>query len=156
VIAVPRRSALPQILLLVLTALGVAGMHTMGHVGAGHGTHAVQAVQHAMHTVQAVHAGPHTATAPAATSMIAAVPPVALARIAVPHRGGDLDPTQMCLAVLTLVGSALLIAAALLAIGRPARSGTALRTVFAASGRDPPPRRPPVGLLVAELSVLRT
>jgi hypothetical protein len=151
VIAVPRRSALPQILLLVLTALGVAGMHTMGHVGAGHGTHAMQAV----HTV---HAGPHTATAaaPAAAAMIVAGPPVALAGIAVPHRGGGLDPTQMCLAVLTLVGSALLIAAALLAIGRPARSGTALRMVFAASGRDPPPRRPPIGLLVADLSVLRT
>jgi hypothetical protein len=149
VIAVPRRSALPQILLLVLTALGVAGMHTMGHVGAGHGTHAMQAVQ-------AVHAGPHTATAPAATSMIVAGPPAAPASLAVPHRGGGLDPTQMCLAVLTLVGSALLIAAALLAIGRPARSGTALRMVFAASGRDPPPRRPPIGLLVADLSVLRT
>jgi hypothetical protein len=75
----------PQILLLILTALGVAGMHTMGHVGAGHGVHAM-------------HAAPHAAMAPVAGSMAVAVQPVALPRVAVPHRGGSLDPTQMCLA----------------------------------------------------------
>lgn len=138
----PRRSTVPQTLLLILTALGVAGMHTMGHIGAGHG-------------MLAMRAEPNTATAPIVDSMAVAVQSVALPRMAVPHPGGSPDPTQMCLAVLTLVDSAFLIASALLAVGRLALYGTALQAVFAASGRDPP-CRPPVGLLIADLSVLRT
>jgi hypothetical protein len=130
----------PRLLLLVLLALGVAGMHTLGHVGDGHHP-APAVVDHAdSGMVTQPHAG---ADQPVAASD---------ADDARDH-GLRLDVFAVCLAVLGAVGILLWAART----GR-LRSGYVrlLRARWAPqpAGRGPPPV--PVGLRLAVVSVSRT
>ncbi len=139
---VPRRFAALRLLLLVLVAFGVAGMHTMGHPSDSHATMTMAA----SHGTPAM---PEPAMNAAAPIHVAGV---ALVGLPTPG-GGSLDPTEVCLAILTAVGLAVLIACALRAV-RAAGGGVApVPAVFAALGRGPPP--PALGLVLADLSVLR-
>lgn len=140
-IAVPRRVAVLRVLLLLLTALGVAGMHTMGHPSGNHGMSAATAVSHM---------DPGTPAHPVAVP----VESMAVLHMALPQPGRGLDPSKVCLAVLTLVGLAVLIAAALFAARRLAGCGAPVQIVLPALGRGPP-WRPSFGLVLADLSVLR-
>ncbi|MEV6965060.1 DUF6153 family protein [Hamadaea sp. NPDC051192] len=133
-----RRSG-PLLLLLLLLAAGIAGMHTLGH--AAHGpTHAPMSAMptHApMSAMPADHAAPGMAAGWESGSG---------------RHGPMTDPTVMCLAILG--GVALLAVALLLRLQRSTASGVRPPQPAAReSGRDPP--RTPVGLLLADLSVLR-
>lgn len=146
--AVPGRLAALRVLLLAPVAFGVLGMHTLGHHP---GAHAGAGV-----TVGHV-AGAH-AVAASAVGHIALGPsrPAerGLAGIAVPPAPprDHPDPTAVCLAILTAAGLTVLVAGAWLAPRRgPAAGRIGLATV-AGLGRAPPP----LGLLLARLSVLRT
>src|SRR5262245_4249489 len=100
-ISAPRSLPVLRLLLLALTALGVAGMHTMGHPSGSHGMSAATTTPH-------IDSGmPAHVTAVPAHSMV-------LLQMAAPKSGRGLDPSNVCLAVLTVVGIAVLIAAALL------------------------------------------
>lgn len=130
----------PQLLLLVLLALGVAGMHTLGHVGDGHRPgRAVVA-----------HADPGMVAQPQAG---ADQPTAASEDDDPPDHGLRLDVFAVCLAVLGAVGVLLWAART----GR-LRSGYVrlLRARWAPqpAGRGPPPV--PVGLRLAVVSVSRT
>lgn len=140
---VPGRLAALRALLLAPVAFGVLGMHTIGHhPGERHGAPTVvaSAVGHVV-GVPGRPAGPDLAGIdPAGT----AVPPA-------PPRDHP-DPTAVCLAILTAAGLTVLVAGAWLAPRRcPATGRIGLATV-AGLGRAPPP----LGLLLARLSVLRT
>lgn len=123
--------AILRLLLVVLVALGVAGMHTLGHPrDSGHGGTA-----------------PAHLTQPASAAMDAD---------GVVVRGLDLslDPSSVCLAILVVFSVAALLAALLMRGGRrPSSTGRRLRLV-ASAGRGPPPPVS-VGLCLANLSVLR-
>ncbi len=138
----PRRFAALRVLLLVLVAFGVAGMHTMGHPSDSHATMTMAA----SHGTSATRSPAMNAAAPI---QVAGVELVGL-----PIPGGGFDPTEVCLAILTAVGLAVLLACALGAM-RAAGGGVApIPAVFAALGRGPP-LRPALGLVLANLSVLR-
>jgi hypothetical protein len=148
-------------LLLVVTAFGVAGMHTIGHADGGHrhpfGGPTRHASAHVTHDRATVRTDPHEVAPPAAVVELHAVVPsaVLVAGLASPRPGGGLDPTAMCLAVLTLaLLTAFAAAAAWATRGRfgPAVPAGAARL---GAGRGPPSRAS-VGLLMADLSVLRT
>ncbi|NUR71048.1 MAG: hypothetical protein HOU81_09515 [Hamadaea sp.] len=141
-----RRSG-PLLLLLLLLAAGVAGMHTLGH---------------ASHTPahNPVHSSAMSAAVSAGSGMSAesrgADRPGTVIRweSGSGHGGPMTDPTVMCLAILG--GVALIAFVLVLLVRRLAGSGVrpaqpiAVRNLF---GRGPP--RTPVGLLLADLSVLR-
>ncbi|MCP2327122.1 hypothetical protein HDA40_005629 [Hamadaea flava] len=120
----------PLLLLLLLLAAGIAGMHTLGH--ATHGpSHAPMSVMAADHAASGVSAGWEGGSG---------------------RHGPMTDPTVMCLAILG--GVALLAVALLLRFQRSTASGVRPPQPAAReSGRGPP--RTPVGLLLADLSVLR-
>jgi hypothetical protein len=122
-------------LLLVAVALGVAGMHTMGHPSDGHATMAMTAS----------HETP---------VMLAPTEFDGAQLVALPRSGGGFDPSEVCLAILTAVGLAMLIAWALLAVPYPSRRLVPVPAALAALGRGPPPWRCH-GLMLADLSVLR-
>lgn len=128
-------------LLLVLVAFGVAGMHTTGHPSDSHGIRTM-VVSHETPAMQA--------PAMNAPAQVAGVEVVALPR----SGGGGFDPSEVCLAILTAVGLAVLIACALLAVRGVRGGGAPVPAVLAALGRGPPPR-PVLGLVLADLSVLR-
>jgi hypothetical protein len=124
-----RRWAL-RMLLLALIAVGVAAMHTIGH---GAGASIVARDGHS----QGVHA---STTAPTQAC-----------------HGMCPDPATGCLFIVTTTGLLLVIALAAASVlrsrtGRP--GGVSIRRPPTA-GRAPPPRWP-IGLRLAELSVLRT
>jgi hypothetical protein len=137
---VPRRFAALRMLLLVLVAFGVAGMHTTGHPSDSHGIRTM-VVSHETPAMQA--------PAMNAPAQVAGAEVVAL-----PRSGGGFDPSQVCLAILTAVGLAVLIAGALLAVRSVRSGGAPVPAVLAAWGRGPPPWRCH-GLVLADLSVLR-
>lgn len=123
-----RRWAL-RMLLLALIAVGVAAMHTIGH---GAGASIVARDGHS----QDVHA---STTAPTQAC-----------------HGLCPDPTTACLFVVTTAGLLLVIAlAASILRGRAGRHGDVGIRRPPAAGRAPPPRWP-IGLQLADLSVLRT
>lgn len=142
-IAVPGATAVLRALLLLLTAVGVAGMHTLGHPG-GHGRSAVIPA-HASSDRQA-----HTAAGPV---QVIALLEIAVPEAAVPLAGGGLGPWQVCLAVLTLAGLAVVVAAGLFAVRRRTAVRGVVRTAVPVSCRAPP--RPWFGLVLTDLSVLR-
>ena len=132
-------------LLLVLVASGVAGMHTMGHPSAHHA--GVSRV--ASHTTVAVDVHADGADISMAGMDVAGVDLAVLSR-----SGGGLDPSEVCLAILTALGLAALIACALLAVRAVSGGVAPVPAVLAGLGRGPPPR-PALGLVLADLSVLR-
>jgi hypothetical protein len=128
----------------VLVALGVAGMHTLGHahtshVGAPHG------------------AGPHTMVM--AASARAAQSAVETTHVAVIEAMGGvhvhMNPLDVCVAILTAFGLALLLAALLTRVRRAGRIALAGTPTRSAHGRDPPRDVPPLNRRLASLSVLR-
>lgn len=138
----------PRALLILLIGLGVAGMHTMGH----------PSVTHDMSGTPAV---PHTAAAP---RVLDAVSPAhglvgdlqSMAQYtALPQPGRGMDPSTVCLAVLTLLGWVVLAARAVSAARRLAGMRAPLPAVLPTFGRGPP-RSPSFGLRIADLSILRT
>ncbi|GAA0793374.1 DUF6153 family protein [Spirilliplanes yamanashiensis] len=137
------RAAFRLVLLLAVT-FGVFGMHTVGHVGTAHA---------------AMPQGSHSVDVPPTEIPAMAMPvePVLSAAGSVSAGGGSLmlDPTAICLAVLSAVG-----VLALMRLARRRRAGRVLpgraagrSQAGSTSERAPPGRR--VGLVVAQLSVLR-
>ncbi|NUO59138.1 MAG: hypothetical protein HOV78_20955 [Hamadaea sp.] len=141
----------PLLLLLLLLAAGVAGMHTLGH--ASHAT---------THSPgMSAHVSAHVSAVVSAGSGMSAeswgeIRPGTVIRweSGSGHHGPMTDPTVMCLAVL---GGVALIAFALILLFRKAAAARVRPTQPPARGnnlgRGPP--RTPVGLLLADLSVLR-
>jgi hypothetical protein len=138
-----RHLSLPQLLLLVLLTLGVAGMHTLGH-GAGqeHGHPGSPGMSDHMPVAQVV--------PPADVTLAAAAP---LGEPPTGH-GPDLSVFTVCLAVLGAWGIVLLLR---WAQARRGRLGRTSRLPAAAPdrghGRAPPARL--VGLRMAVVSVMR-
>lgn len=131
-------------LLLLVLAFGVAGMHTLGHheghepatAGSGHGVHTTAAAPgHPAHTAPAAHP---------AHGLTAVAPPT-----------GDLDPSQMCLAILT-AGALLGLAMAAGRIRRrvPVSHWRRSPRAVGRAGRGPPGPLA-TNLLLAEITVLR-
>jgi hypothetical protein len=144
--------AVQRLLLVAVLAVGIAGMHTLGHPSGGSHSGAAHAV--------AVHSAPQ----PIGEAMAEPIRHVAshsAAMIAVaghPALGGldlGLDPSTMCLAI--LVGVALMALIAALAFGcrRDVPFVPHLRQAVAVVGRGPP-LAITVGLRLANLSVQRT
>lgn len=130
-------------LLLVLVAFGVLGMHTTGHVGSAIDTQPATNI----HTVpvSAVISLDLAAAAPASTDQT----------VANCGCGGMcMDPSNACVAVLKKLDLPILNAALLFIVGRAASAGVSTRYVAVTAPRRPP-RRWPIGLAIADLSVLR-
>jgi hypothetical protein len=139
-----RLVSLPRVLLLVLLALGVAGMHTFGH---GHGGH------HAESAHQITAAGlPHRMLIDPGQD--GSHDQHMVARIGDPAPGGgmDLDVFSVCLAVLGALGLTIWVAR-LRARSRHDRPVPRTRPTSRSGGRGPP--APLLGLRVAALTVLR-
>ncbi|MFI5489153.1 DUF6153 family protein [Micromonospora echinaurantiaca] len=141
--AVGRRFSLPRLMLLVLLALGVCGMHTLGHIGDA-GRHPASALGfHAEDGTAVVlpHAG---ADGRAATS----------GGDENPGHGVNLDLFAVCLAVVGAAG--VVLWAARRGRVRRAPHSRLLRAAWSPqpSGRGPPVA--PVGLQLAVASVSRT
>ncbi len=130
-----------RLLLLAVLALGVAGMHTLGHPHGGNAT--------AMRGPTPVEAWSHHAAAltslPAADGLIATDAPVP-----------PMDPMNVCLAILTAVGIAITVLALLSISTRARRTTLPHGPVWTVSARGPPTCVPPLGRRLAALSVLRT
>lgn len=150
------RTVLPTLLLFVLVS-GVVAMHSLGHPGTGH--HAASltfgpapepmsqpmAAAPRISIRAAVEVGAHTGHPGAREQGL-----VALAPTGVP----GMDPFDVCLAVLTAFGLAALLRRLLLTARSRAGAGSVLPGALAVAGRSPP-QRLPVGLVLADLSVLR-
>jgi Family of unknown function (DUF6153) len=130
-----------QLLLLIVLALGVMGMHTLGHPSGEHRADAIPAaapvmtsLHHAATVTEGVAAGGFSATPPH-------MPPT--------------DPMKVCVAILTAMG----LAAMLLALLTMSRRGSGTRAVDGGAqtscGRGPPTPVPPLPRRLAALSVLR-
>ncbi|HEX6869778.1 MAG TPA: hypothetical protein VF163_01660 [Micromonosporaceae bacterium] len=153
-----------RLLLLVLTAVGVAGMHTLGHANPSGDHHGPLAAELTGMRVVASTATHHAATAVERSAAMAAEAFAATAQESVaavvarrgagqPGRSGGLDPWSVCLAVLA-AGLVLLVA---VLCGRGGRGWAArgrTRRMFGHAGRGPP-FVPLIGLHLADLSVLR-
>ncbi|MFI7423886.1 hypothetical protein [Nonomuraea sp. NPDC049684] len=118
--------------LLVVLALGVCGMHTLGHVNA----------RHDMANARPVLAVAHE---------LPAAPLAALAGLAPGHEMPGLDPAGVCLAVLTSLLVVVLLAL-WVGVRRRAVGGAGPGPAFRPVAR-PPPR--PTSLRLARLSILR-
>ncbi|MEU1389083.1 MULTISPECIES: DUF6153 family protein [unclassified Nonomuraea] len=116
-------------LLLVVLALGVCGMHTLGHVNARHD------MADARHGPAVAHEAPVAA----------------LAGLAPGHEMPGLDPAGVCLAVLTSLLVVVLLAL-WVGVRRRAVGGADPGAAFRPVAR-PPPR--PTSLRLARLSILR-
>lgn len=123
-----------RLLLLALLVAGVVGMHTTGHSQA---RHPAMAAAHA-------DMDSHPATA---MGMAAATP--------APPTDTGMDPVEMCLAVLTVLGMLVLLAAAGYARQVTTRRVGGLSWRIHGTGRDPP-EHPLHGLRITDLAVLRT
>ena len=132
---------LPRLMLLVLLALGVAGMHTLGHVGdtSRHLTPAAMTHMDEAVASQTYAGSDQPAAAPGSEQT--------------PGHGLNLDLFAVCLAVLGAVGIllwAVLTGRLLCDQARPPGATLAPRP----AGRGPPPA--PIGLRLAAVSVSRT
>jgi hypothetical protein len=130
-------------LLLVLVAFGVLGMHTTGYVGSSIDTQPATNIR----TVpgSAVISVDLAAAAPASTDQTAANCGCG---------GMCMDPSNACVAVLKKFDLPILDAALLFVVGRVAGAVASIRYVAVVAPRGPPPRWP-IGLALADLSVLR-
>ena len=134
------RRSLPWLLMLLLLAAGVAGMHTLGHAAGGHTTTHATAHSPAVHVMQDSDCCGAAAAVPVAANGHRPEAPMT-------------DPTVMCLAIL---GAAVLIAFALVMLSRPGPTTPPTASTSAITlrpGRGPP--RALLGLTLADLSVLR-
>lgn len=127
-----------RLVLLLLVAIGVAGMHTLGHPtihshGGGHGASTRVGYE------QMIDAAHLAAVSVANVDLQGSVVP--------------LNPLEVCLAVL-VAGLVLLVAAIVVARLRRGVPDGHLRAALAVAGRGPP-RRASAGLLLARLSVMR-
>lgn len=126
-----RRCGAHRLLLLALLAFGVLGMHTLGHpTHTGHG-------------------GAHLPTATTAHHDV-----MMIAVEGTDSSTGMLDPMNVCLAILTVLTLAALVSALYLATGRQGGHRLYQGATLILAGRGPP-ARPPLGLILADLSVLR-
>lgn len=146
------RRPLIRLVLLIAVAFGVAGMHTLGHAGMEHASfgHA------AMPAISAPWAAPTGAGVHGGA--LAAMHDVVAGRgfsDAGEGRGSgpDVNPFSVCMAVLTALAMAVLVAAALQA-ARVRTTANRPAPPVASPSRAPPPV--PLGLRIADLSVLRT
>jgi hypothetical protein len=129
-----------RLLFLVLVAVGVAGMHTTGHPSA------------AAHDVR-VTGGPHVRMADASTVSMA------VARPGPQASGGTSSPAhpyplQACVALRHEPGIMALTSAARMAAPAGTVQADSVLHRYPVLRRAPPPR--PIGLTVADLSVIRT
>jgi hypothetical protein len=144
-----------RLLLLVTVAFGVAGMHTLGHVSSeGHLSMGARMPAAATsHATAADLMAPIAGPAPATRHGLAVEPQWIYAGdgggSGVPHG----NPLSVCLAVLTALGMAVLVAAALRAVWSSSLISNRVALITSPS-RAPPSLR--VGLRIADLSVLRT
>jgi hypothetical protein len=138
-----RRAA--RFLLLAVIALGVVGMHTLGHPGSDHGPDA---------SMVHVAAMPHEAILGMSAPLVAVA---ASDGVSVAGRTGPaMGSMDVCLAILTVFGIAALLLALLTGRGRGPRIVFGERVRGTILGRGPPPRVPPLARRLATLSVLRT
>jgi hypothetical protein len=137
-----------RLLMVAALAVGVASMHTLGHSsGGGHGG--------AAHPPCAMSSAPPGAVPMAYASDHAVAAVATTGRTALHCRDVNLDPLAVCLAI--LLGFALVALIAALAGGcrRWVSSAGDPRAAVALARRGPP-RPVPIGLRLADLSVLRT
>ncbi len=120
--------------LLVLVAFGVLGMHSVGHLVPG-----------SAHCPQAGLGGSPRAVAAVATHVVSVTCQCA---------DSCADPSGECLAVLTGLGLLLLIAVLLFAVRRSGGFDSSGWRAMAVALRGPP-RAGTIGLVIADLSVLR-
>lgn len=136
--------AVLRLLLLLSVAVGVVGMHTLGHVSAGgHGGHGVASAAVTTHGSSSTHSAMASAAATGADGIAALV-----------GVGRSLDPSTMCLAIVAAFGLAALVAILLLSARRTGRPGRYRHQGRSPAGRGPPGQRS-FGLRLADLSVLR-
>ncbi|MFJ6630880.1 hypothetical protein ACIQMR_05615 [Streptomyces sp. NPDC091376] len=148
-----------RLLLVVVLALGVFVMHTVGHPGEGSGSGMSSATHTTSHTAAtgAVPAHGHPADAPGIAVIIPGGGPVT-SPVTSPltdaprHEPGGMamDMASLCLAVLGAWALAALLHAAF--AGRRDRLAGLASAVVAHVRADPPPRAPDL----AQLSILRT
>ncbi|RKR91551.1 hypothetical protein BDK92_5951 [Micromonospora pisi] len=143
-----------RLLLLVAVAFGVASMHTLGHVsGERHASAgrnmSMAPTSHAVGDRMTALDGFTVAPMDTATVRVGWVRAGDGGGSGVPHG----DPLSVCLAILTALGMAVLVAAALRAIWSPSLIGSDV--VYITSPSRAPPRLR-VGLRIADLSVSRT
>ncbi|MFF7790114.1 hypothetical protein [Streptomyces sp. NPDC007991] len=146
--------AFGYLLLVVMLALGVFAMHTMGHPqeSSGHGmSGAVPAAAGVPHDAMAQDATGRNAAAPAGPEMTAAEHGRAVSAEKSPVHGipGGMDPMSVCLAVLTVWLVVLFLRE--LVVRRPERLTALLARSMALARPCTPPPRP----LLSQLSVLR-
>ncbi|MEU3299552.1 DUF6153 family protein [Streptomyces sp. NPDC006678] len=136
-----------RLLMVVVLALGVFVMHTVGHPGEGSGSGMSSTTHTTSHTAAtgAVSAHGH----PADSLGVAVMGPVTDAPRHEPG-GMAMDMTSLCLAVLGAWALAALLHAAF--AGRRDRLAGLASAVVAHVRADPPPRAPDL----AQLSILRT
>lgn len=129
-----------RLLLLAVLALGVLGMHTLGHPSDEHGADT------AMASVEAL---PHGATH-------AAVAATASHGLAIAGETAVMNPMNVCLAILTAFAIASLLAVLLANRDRRISVATTYCPSWTVGGRGPPLPVAPLGRRLAALSVLRT
>jgi hypothetical protein len=125
-------------LLLLLTALGIAGMHTLGHSS----THGDVPATSNIVSDMAQHLGLVDEATAAASGMIGAAGSLPLP-----------DPFEVCVAILT-AGLVALLVVVRRALARHRRADGWIGVSLRAAGRGPP-WSGPIGLRLADLSVLR-
>jgi hypothetical protein len=126
-----------RLLLPVLTAIGIAGMHTLGHPsheGTGVSVH---------HRAMSVHQAPMAEAVDAAMTVVGDT-----------HGTGlGMDPLSVCVAIL-VVGLLMLLVALMIRDGRRRMPGTYTQAAVAVTVRGPP-KLSRLGLRLAHLSVQR-
>jgi hypothetical protein len=144
-----------RLLTLVAVAFGVMSMHTLGHADQDRAPHAAMAhAASALDMPAALAAVPHTVPAAAAVPLAATTVDGEPSAVGLPMPA--MDPTTVCLAVLTTVGVVVLLAG-LLADRRTGFGGApAHRPLWTVLGRGPPFAVPSLGQRLAILSVSRT
>jgi hypothetical protein len=135
---------------LALAALGLIAMHTLGHVTGAHRHPFATVGASIVRTFPIASSATHSLHLPMFDEL-----DVAATRLGSLFSGGGLDPATVCLAVLTVAIAAVMLAVAMRLRRRSLESPPSHRGHRPAKSRDPP-RWVPVGLLIADLSVLRT
>jgi hypothetical protein len=138
---------LARLALFACTLVGLAAMHSLGHAGGPHAS---------------ALSGHHPVLGMAASGTFTATPEDchdgACAHVDAPthNPGGGMSDWSICLAVLAATAAGVLLTALLLQRSTWAgATGTPGNSPPGASRAPPDPRPPPVGLIVAEASVLR-
>lgn len=134
-----------RLAVLVLTAVGIAGMHSLGHGGSGsHGASISPA--NTGHDVPA-------ATAVASMPMLAETAADAVRHAMAPRTRMLPAPLVVCLAI--LAAGLVAVFAALRALRRRRHTGVAARSRAAIAAVRGPPQRVRLGLHLADLAVQR-